>query len=349
MATFWFCAVAAMLAAYATLDGFDIGAGIVYLFVARTDEDRRAVLRSIGPVWDGNEVWLIAGGGILFMAFPTVYASSFSGFYLPLMIVLWLLMLRGISLEFRNHIDSPVWTPGWDVVFAGASAALAGFFGAAIGNVVRGVPLDNSGYFFLPLWTNFRVGQQVGILDWFTITVGLATFAAMAEHGALWVAMKTTGELEIRCRAFARLAWWVVLFFTALVAATSPLVQPHLLDRISSDPWGYVFPALAIAGLLGMRYFNASVSGKQAFAFSCAYMAGIAASVAFGVFPYLVPSTLGPGLSLTVYNSAAPPHSLEIGLAWFIPGILLVMVYVFVAYRSFSGKVSAERATDEGY
>jgi len=151
METLWFWIVAAMLAAYATLDGFDLGAGIIYLLVARTDQERRAVLASIGPVWDGNEVWLIAGGAILFLAFPTLYASSFSGFYLPLMIVLWLLMLRGISLEFRNHLDSPAWAPGWDVVFAGASAALAAFYGAAIGNVVRGVPLDNSGYFFLPL------------------------------------------------------------------------------------------------------------------------------------------------------------------------------------------------------
>jgi cytochrome bd ubiquinol oxidase subunit II len=139
MATFWFWTVVAMLAAYATLDGFDLGAGIIYLLVARTDEERRAVLRSIGPVWDGNEVWLIAGSGVLFLAFPALYASSFSGFYLPLMIVLWLFMLRGISLEFHNHLDSPVWAPGWDVAFAGASGALAGFLGAAIGNIVRGV------------------------------------------------------------------------------------------------------------------------------------------------------------------------------------------------------------------
>ena len=346
MATFWFCAAAAMLAAYATLDGFDIGAGIVYLLVARTDEDRREVLRSIGPVWDGNEVWLIAGGGVLFMAFPTLYASSFSGFYLPLMIVLWLLMLRGISIEFRNHIDSPVWAPGWDVVFAGASAALAGFLGAAIGNVVRGVPLDGSGYFFLSLWTDFRVGKQVGILDWFTIIIGLATFVAMAEHGALWVAMKTVGELEIRCRRFARFGWWAVLIFTALVAASSPFVQPHLLDRISSHPWGYVFPAVALVGLFGMRYFNASASGKQAFASSCMYMAGIAASTAFGLFPYLLPSTLSPDFGLSVYNAAAPLHSLEVGLAWFIPGMVLAITYLVIAYRSFAGKVSVE---EEGY
>jgi cytochrome bd ubiquinol oxidase subunit II len=346
MATLWFCIVAAILAAYATLDGFDLGAGIIYLFVARTDEERRAVLRSIGPVWDGNEVWLIAGGGILFLAFPSLYAASFSGFYLPLMIVLWLLMLRGISLEFRNHLDSPAWAPGWDMVFAGASAALAGFYGAAIGNVVRGVPLDNSGYFFLPLWTNFRVGKEVGILDWFTIIIGLATFFAMGEHGALWVAMKTQGELEMRCRRLARAGWWAVLLLTALVAIISPLVQPHLLEQISNHPWGYVFPALAIAGLFGTAYFNASTTGKYAFVFSCLYMVGIAASTAFGVFPYVLLSTLGSSLSLTVYGAAAPLHSLEIGLAWFVPGLILAIVYLFVAYRSFAGKVTVE---EQGY
>jgi len=344
MTTFWFCAVAALLTIYATLDGFDIGAGIVYLLVARTDKERRQMLRSIGPVWNGNEVWLIAGGGVLFMAFPTLYASSFSGFYLPLILVLWLLMLRGISLELRNHIDSPAWSPGWDVVFAGSSAALAVFYGAAIGNVVRGVPLDKSGYFFLLLWTNFQVGKNVGILDWFTIMVGLATFFAMAEQGALWVALKTGGELELRCRRIARLGWWAMLLFTALVAVTSPFVQPHVLSH--NNPSGYAFPILAIVGLIGMRYFNAPDTGKYAFALSSTYVVGIAGSVAWGVFPYVLPSTLNPELGLTIYNAAAPLHSLEIGLAWFAPGVVLAILYLLVVYHSFAGKVSTE---DEGY
>ncbi len=160
METIWYCLVAVMIAIYVVLDGFDMGAGIVQLFVARTDGERRAVLSSIGPVWDGNEVWLLAGGGTLYFAFPRLYASSFSGFYLPLMIVLWLLILRGISIEFRNHLQSLVWQPLWDVVFAAASGLLAIFFGAALGNVVRGVPLDRSGEFFLPLWTDFTGRQE---------------------------------------------------------------------------------------------------------------------------------------------------------------------------------------------
>src|ERR1700733_6444770 len=154
MGTVWFCLVALMLTVYVVLDGFDLGAGIVHLFVAHNEEERRLVFRTIGPVWDANEVWLIAAGGTLYFAFPALYASGFSGFYLPLMMVLWLLMLRGISLEFRGHVRGPVWVPLCDAVFCGASALLAIFFGAALGNVVRGLPLDASGFFFEPLWTN---------------------------------------------------------------------------------------------------------------------------------------------------------------------------------------------------
>ena len=156
MPTVWFIIVAVMITAYVVLDGFDLGAGAIYLLVAKTPQERRAVLRSIGPVWDGNEVWLLAAGGTLYFAFPLLYASSFSGFYLPLMMVLWLLMLRAIGIEFRAHLENPVWQGFFEVVFSVSSALLAIFFGAALGNVIRGVPLGPDGYFFEPLWTNFR-------------------------------------------------------------------------------------------------------------------------------------------------------------------------------------------------
>jgi cytochrome d ubiquinol oxidase subunit II len=253
MQTIWFMLVAVMIAVYVVLDGFDLGAGIVHLLVARTDRERRQVLRSIGPVWDGNEVWLLAGGGTLYFAFPALYASSFSGFYLPLMMVLWLLILRGISIEFRNHIDSLVWKPFWDVVFGGASALLAIFFGAALGNVVRGVPLDDANEFFLPLWTNFGIGREVGILDWYTVLVAVAAFATLLVHGALWVALKTDGELERRARKAAQAGWWALLPLTAAITWCSFAIQPRLGASFGARPWGYVFPLLAVAGLIGMR------------------------------------------------------------------------------------------------
>lgn len=346
MVLFWFWAIAVMLTIYAVLDGFDIGAGIIHLFVTRDDTERRLVLRSIGPIWDGNEVWLIAAGGTLFMAFPTLYASSFSGFYLPLIIVLWLLILRGIAIEFRSEIASPVWSRFWDVVFAGASAGLATFYGAAIGNVVRGVSIDRSGFFFLPLWTDFRVGVHVGILDWFTILVGLATFFAMAAHGCLWVALKTDGDLERRCRQAANLLWWPVLLFTVLIPIVSPMVQPHLLESIAHHPWGYIFPIFAIAGLAGMRYFNRAESAVQAFIASSIYVVGIATSTAFGLCPFVLPSTIDPRFSLSIVNAAAPPSALRTGLYWFIPGIILAFVYLRFGYRGFAGKVEVE---GEGY
>src|SRR5579871_5945001 len=184
MGFIWFWIVAIMLVAYVVLDGFDLGVGILHPFLARTEQERQLMLRSIGPVWDGNEVWLLAGGGTLYFAFPALYASSFSGFYLALMIVLWLLILRGISIEIRNHIDSRLWKPFWDIVFGAASAILALVFGVALGNVVRGVPIDSSGYFFIPLWTNFLPGNDVGIVDTYTLLVGLTAFTTLAVHGS---------------------------------------------------------------------------------------------------------------------------------------------------------------------
>src|SRR5258705_13474968 len=241
MEAIWFCLVALMLTGYVVLDGYDIGAGIIHLLVARSDLERRQILQSIGPFWDGNEVWLIAGGGTLFFAFPAAYASGFSGFYLPLMIVLWLLILRGIAVEFRGHIASPVWTPFWDVVFAGASALLALFFGAALGNVMRGVPFDANDSFFLPLWTNFRIGPDPGILDWFTITLGLASVAALTMHGALWIAMKTRGEVLPRARWVASLAWTIVVLLTVALLIIVPLALPHFGRRYAARPWGFIF------------------------------------------------------------------------------------------------------------
>src|SRR6202050_1482902 len=198
MPTLWFCLVAAMLAVYVLLDGFDLGVGIIFLGVARTDSERRTVIACIGPVWDGNEVWLIAAGGTLFFAFPVLYASSFSGFYLPLMMVLWLLILRGASIEFRNHVESAVWIPLWDFLFCASSLLLAIFYGAALGNVVRGVPLDGSGYFFEPLWTNWRLSEETGILDWYTVLVGVLALLALMMHGSLWVHVKTSGAVNAR-------------------------------------------------------------------------------------------------------------------------------------------------------
>jgi len=344
MEALWLCLVAIMIAGYVVLDGFDLGAGIVHYCVARTLDERRLVLRSIGPVWDGNEVWLLAAGGTLYFAFPGLYASSFSGFYLPLMIVLWLLVLRGISIEFRNHIDSPVWKPFWDAGFMLSSALLAIFFGAALGNVIRGVSLDASGVFFLPLWTDFGVSGPLGILDWYTVLVGALAFLALTQHGALWLALKTEGEVQRRADRVAGLAWFGVVAMTIVVTYFTIQVQPQVSHNLSAHPWGYGFPAIAIAGLV-MALFPSRLA-RVRFLGSCGYIVGMLSSAAFGLFPYVLPARPDPGLGLTIYNTAAGGYGLRIGLVWWIPGMILALAYMTFAYRRFAGKV---RLDGEGY
>jgi len=342
METVWFCLVAIMIAAYAVLDGFDLGAGAVNFLVAKTDEERDLVIRSIGPVWDGNEVWLLAGGGTLYFAFPALYASGFSGFYLPLMIVLWLLILRGIAVEFRERVDSLVWIKFWDVVFAAGSLLLAVFYGAALGNVVRGVPLDDKGYFFEALWTDFRLGTATGILDWYTILIGLAALAALSLHGALWLALKTEGPVHDRSQRSARATWWAVLVLTFVVTAVTFHVQPQVPKNLSQHPAGYVFPLLALAGLAGMGWSIRRKDDLQSFLASCLYLVGMLTSVVFGLYPLVLPASTGPAYSLTVYNAKAADYGLRVGLVWWIIGMALATAYFVHVYRNFAGKVKPE-------
>jgi len=340
----WFALVAGMLTVYVVLDGFDLGAGAIHLWVARTESERRQVIASIGPVWDGNEVWLLAAGGTLFFAFPALYASSFSGFYLPLMIVLWLLMLRGIAIEFRGHLDSRVWTPFWDAVFCGASALLAVFFGVALGNVVRGVPLDASGYFFEPLWTNLRLGPETGVVDWYTVLVGLTALGALMLHGSRWVALKTDGPVRERAVATARPLWWMTLGLTALLTVATFGVQPHVPERLRGQPLGFIFPLLALGGLFGIRRLSRRGADLGAFLSSGAYLAGMMSSVAFGLYPYVLPSNADPTHALTVHGAAAASGGLAIGLTWWIPGMLLAIGYSVFVYRHFAGRVKSGEA-----
>jgi cytochrome bd ubiquinol oxidase subunit II len=344
MATTWYCLIAVMIAMYVLFDGFDLGAGAIHLLVAKTDEERRQVLASIGPVWDGNEVWLLAAGGTLYFAFPMLYASGFSGFYLPLMIVLWLLILRGASIEFRNHVKSPVWGPLWDFVFCASSLLLAVFYGAALGNVVRGVPLDASGYFFEPLWTNFRLGQDTGILDWYTVLVGVAALAALAMHGALWVAHKTPGTVNERAARLAGQVWWLVLVMTGVITLCTFAVQPMVPENLAAKHWGFVLPALAVVGLACVQWFLSKQDTRNAFLASCAYLVGMLTSVVFGVYPDVLPARR-PEFALTASNTQAGAYGLKIGLIWWIIGMLLVAGYFTFVYRSFAGKVAVDKDT----
>jgi cytochrome bd ubiquinol oxidase subunit II len=347
METIWFCLVAVMVAMYVLLDGFDLGAGAIHFLVARTPEERRQVIASIGPVWDGNEVWLLAAGGVLYFAFPMLYASGFSGFYLPLMMVLWLLILRGTSVEFRNHIQSAVWIPFWDFLFSASSLLLAVFFGAALGNVVRGVPLDETGYFFEPLWTNFQLSDRTGILDWYTILVGVTALLVLMMHGALWVQLKTSAPVRDRAASVAGWTWWGVLIFTALLTLVTLRIQPQVTANFHTWPAGYILPAIAIAGLAGVQFELRRGNELNAFLASCGYLLGMLTSVVFGVYPMVLPAR-NPAYSLTVSNAKAGAYGLKIGLIWWVIGILLAAGYFTYVYRTFAGKVSADSDT-HGY
>jgi len=282
METLWFIIVAVTITAYVVLDGFDIGAGTIYLFVARTDRERRTVLRAIGPVWDGNEVWLLAAGGTLYFAFPQLYASSFSGFYLPLTIVLWLLMLRAIGIEFRAHIPEEVWKSFFDGLFFVASALLAIFFGTALGNVIRGVPLNADGYFFEPLWTSWHLAENPGVLDWYTVLAGLVALCALIAHGALYVAIKTEGELSARARSVAILVWPILFFLTIVSLVATYFVRPTIMHNYHECPAGLLIPVFVFGSLATMIWAAPKAKEKLAFAASGLYIAGMLVGAAFG-------------------------------------------------------------------
>lgn len=335
----WFCIVAVMLTIYVLLDGFDLGAGIIHLFAARNDAERRQLIGSIGPVWDGNEVWLIAAAGVLYFAFPGLYSASFSGFYLALMVVLWLLILRGVAVEFRSHLGQDLWPPFWDVVLCGASALLAIFYGTALGNVVRGVPLDKEGYFFVPFWTGFTTGANPGIIDWYTALVGVTALLVLTMHGALWVNLKTSGQLQQRARVIVSRVFWLVVAAVLAISAASFRVQPHLMESFSARPLFWIFPLLAASGLLAVRLSLRASADLRAFLGSAAFLTGLLCSAAFGLFPMVLPAVPDPGLSLTIYNAAAPHYGLTIGFWWWIPAFLLAIAYSGFVYRHFRGKV----------
>jgi cytochrome d ubiquinol oxidase subunit II len=257
------------------------------------------------------------------------------------MMVLWLLILRGISIEFRNHIHSPVWEPVWDFVFSASSLLLAIFFGAALANVVRGVPLDATGYFFEPLWTNFALGEETGILDWYTILVGVLALAALAMHGALWVQLKTKGTVSERSSKLAHKTWWVVVALTAIVTAVTFTVQTQVKSNLTTWPLGIVFPLLALAGLAGVQFEIIKRDERKAFFASCAYLAGMLTSVIFGLYPMVLPAR-NPIYSLTVAGAKAPDYGLKIGLIWWFIGITLAIGYFTYVYRNFAGKVSVD-------
>jgi cytochrome d ubiquinol oxidase subunit II len=326
----WFVVLAFMLTGYAVLDGFDLGVGALHLFIGRNATERGHAIDSIGPVWNGNEVWLLAAGGSMVVAFPHVYASSFSGFYLALMLVLWLLLLRGISIEFRHQVDSPLWYEAWDVVFCVASSLLAVLFGVAVGNVLRGVPLDARGEF---------QGSFALMLNPFAVLGGVLSLATLSLHGATWLALKTDGQIQPRARRLIGWMWWVVLALLAAMVAASFLVRPDFTANFTRWPVLLVFPIVGLAGAAFLRRAWARHDNRGAFVGSATLIAGILASAAAGLFPKLLPALAGsPHPGLDIYNASSAAGSMRIAFGIYLIGMALVMLYLVNIYRIWKGK-----------
>lgn len=342
METIWFIIVALMITAYVILDGFDLGAGIAHFYVGKNTKERGGILQAIGPVWDGNEVWLLAAGGTLYFAFPVLYSAAFSGFYLPLMIVLWLLIFRGIGIELRHQMQNPMWENFWDFTFSVASALLAIFFGAALGNVIRGVPLNSEGYFFEPLWTNWRVGEQNGILDWYTVLAGVVAYVALTVHGTSYLAVKTEHGMNLRSRKLAGFAWYLLVLVTIASLIATIYVQPTALRNFTNYPIGWLIPLLVLGSLVAFKYFHSKQNDKFMFLSSCGYLVGMLVGAVFSVYPNVLPASTGEQFNLTISNASAGSYGLQVGLIWWSIGITIAITYFVILYRAFGGKINLE-------
>jgi cytochrome d ubiquinol oxidase subunit II len=337
----WYAIVALLLAMYVVLDGFDFGAGILSPFVARTDAERRQVLAAIGPYWHGNEVWLLAAGGALFVAFPRVLAAGISGFYFAIFFVLWCLIGRGVAVKCRDHEANPLWHAAWDFVFAAASTLLAVFFGAAFGNLLRGVPLDAEGWFSLPLFTDFTAREPVGILDWYTILTGVFALVALAAHGALFLAWKTDGAVHDRSRRAAQRLWIAVAVLWPVVTAASHVVNPALFPGMARRWLAALAAAVAIGGIAAALVQLRRGELLLAFVGSSAFLLGAVGASAASYFPVMLRASGGDALSLTAYTGGGDEAGLRVALRWFLVGAPLALVYLAVVFRLHRGKAVA--------
>jgi cytochrome d ubiquinol oxidase subunit II len=341
MVELWFAIASVMAAVYVVMDGFDFGAGALHLFVARTDAERRQVLAAIGPFWDGNEVWLIALGGVLFVAFPQVLASGLSGFYFAIFLVLWSLILRGVAIEFRSHVEDPMWRSAWDVVFAVASVLLPILFGAALGNVLRGVPLDETGWFSLALFTDFTAAAPVGILDWYTVLVGVFALLALVAHGAIFLAWKTDGHVHDRAHTMAVRVFAVVAVLWPVMTWATSVVRPEFFGALTVRPLAIVSSVLALAGVIAVGTGLRRERHLMAFLGSVAFLIGLLAATAAAVFPVMLHATGGDSLSLTAYGTSATPANLKMAFAWWVIGAPLAVAYFVVVFHLHRGKAVA--------
>jgi cytochrome bd ubiquinol oxidase subunit II len=339
MITIWYIFSAFMLLAFLVLEGFDIGAGMLQYIVGKTEEERRLVITAIGPLWSWHEVWLVGFGGTLLLAFPSALALSFAGFYLAMILLIWALILRGVSIEVSGGEADPMWRTAWHVCFVISNVVLAILIGAALGNVARGVPIGKDGKFALALFTHFSPHGNVGILDWYTVSIALLILVIFAGHGANGLAHRTEGSVHDRSRRLAGRLWIIGSAFLAITTAETWYVRRDFLSTIAQRPIGWLGILTVTTGVIGIVIGLCQKRTDQAFVGSTLLLAGIVISGATGIFPHILRSTLAPEYSLSAYNLAAASNGLAIALVWWPVAFVFAIGYFWFIYRHYSGKV----------
>lgn len=323
--TVWFLLIGVLLTGYAILDGFDFGVGMMHLFIAKSDHDRRVLVNSIAPVWDGNEVWLLTGGGAIFAAFPNVYATVFSGFYIALMLLLAALIVRAVSLEFRSKVESPRWRQSWDVAFAVGSMLPSLLFGVAIGNIVRGVPIGADGEY---------AGSFFTLLNPFALLAGVLSVAMFLVQGAAWLQFRTEGDLKAKSQRVGIVSAWVLLAAWMVVTAYSRVAAPGSWNAFA-NPVAFLAPVVFLVSVLALpSLFRKEVPGRTFFVSSLA-IAALLATVGLGLYPNMVPALGEAANSLTIYNASSSNRTLVTMLVIALAGMPVVIGYTIFIYRRF--------------
>lgn len=333
--TWWFLVVGALFSGYAILDGFDLGAGALHLYF-KEEESRRIALNAVGPVWDGNEVWLVIGGGALFAGFPVLYASLFSGMYIPFMLFLAFLIFRAVSIEFRSKEPMRWWRNLWDVAYCVSSTVLALLLGVVLGNVLRGVAIG-PGFVFSGHWLDF--------LNPYALMVGITTLALFMMHGAIYLSMKTEGKLFVNVKRLLRnsIIFFVITFM--LVTVYTLVDIPHLSDRFMNYPFLFVVPLLAFLSIANVPRLTTKGKYLPAFIFSALTVSLLLILVAIELYPVLILSTSDPQNNITIYNAASSDKALGIMLTITAIGAPLVIIYTIFVYRTFWGKVKMDETS----
>lgn len=329
----WFLLIGVLLTIYAILDGYDLGIGIWHLSTKK-EKHRKTMLALLGPVWDGNEVWLLTGGGAIFAAFPEVYATVFSGFYLPLFIVIMALIARAVAIEFRNQHEHAVWRKVWDVAFASGSIVPSILFGVAVGNLMTGIPLDHAGTF---------IGSIFTLLNPYSLVIGLLSFAMFATHGAIYVAARTHDELKDKAIQWAKTSWFAYLNVFMVVTIYTMTSQPRLIDNYLRIPVLTGVPFLTFISLVAIYAFLKRRELTAAFITSAVTIAGIMAIFGVSMFPTIVQAR-DSGNSLTIYNASSSALTLQTMLI-----LAILVVPVVIGYTLWSHRQFWRHSPDEGY